>query len=160
LNNTEIIIGIICPLVDEYDACKEILGLKNESEISGRIISERKEDNIEVYAIKAGIGKINCSSATQLAIDKFQTDFVIDAGVAGSLTEDLDIFDIVCAENSYEYDPCSGKDLGKIPSGEDESCTVISDPFYKEAFIKFSNYIRETMAIRKKIKGSACSHLT
>ena len=57
MNNTEIKIGIICPLDDEYNACKEILGLKNESEISGRIISERKENNIEVYAVKGGVGK-------------------------------------------------------------------------------------------------------
>ena len=78
------------PTCVEYDACKEILCLKNELELSGRIVSERKEDNIEAYAIKAGVCKINCSSATQLVIDKFHTDFVIDAGVAGSLTEDRD----------------------------------------------------------------------
>ena len=96
MNNTEIKIGIICPLDVEYSACKKTLGLKNESEIAGRIISERKENNIEVYAVKAGVGKINCSSAAQLAIDKFNTDFVIDTGVAGSLTEDLNIFDIFC----------------------------------------------------------------
>ena len=80
-------IGVICPLGDEYNSCKEILDLKNDSEISGRIFSERKENNIEIYAVKAGIGKINCSSATQLVIDKFRLDFVIDVGVAGSLAE-------------------------------------------------------------------------
>jgi len=43
LNATKIKVGIICPLDDEYNACKEVLGLNNESELSGRIISERKE---------------------------------------------------------------------------------------------------------------------
>jgi adenosylhomocysteine nucleosidase len=90
LNNTEIKVGIICTLDDEYNACKEILDLNNESKISGRIISERKDNSVEVYAVKAGVGKINCSSATQLVIDKYLPDFVIDAGVAGSLTEDRD----------------------------------------------------------------------
>jgi adenosylhomocysteine nucleosidase len=156
LNNTKIKVGIICPLDDEYNSCKEILGMKNESELSGRIISERKENNIEVYAIKAGIGKINCSSATQLVIDKYQTDFVIDAGVAGSLTKDLNIFDIVCPEHSYEYDPSSGKELGKIPSEDDESHTVINDPFYKKVFQEFSEHIQETMAINIRIGNVAC----
>jgi adenosylhomocysteine nucleosidase len=156
LNNTEIKIGIICPLDDEYNACKEILGLQNESEISGRIISERKEDNLEVYAVKAGVGKINCSSATQLVIDKFHPDFVIDAGVAGSLTNDVNINDIVCAKHSYEYDPCSGKELGKIPSRDDESCTIISDPLYKKTFLEFSNHIQDTMAINIRIGNVAC----
>ena len=96
MNNLKIKIGIICPLDDEYNACKEILGLQNESEISGRIVSKRKENNIEVYAIKAGVGKINCSSATQLVIDKFHTNFVVDAGVAGSLAKDVNINDKIC----------------------------------------------------------------
>ena len=84
MSNTKTKIAIICPLDDEYNACKEILGLKNESELSGRIVSERKENEVEVYAIKAGVGKINCSSATQLVIDKFHTDFVIDVEEMGS----------------------------------------------------------------------------
>jgi hypothetical protein len=57
LYNSKIKIGIICPLDDEYNACKEILGLKNEYELSGRIISERKENNIKVVAIKAEVDK-------------------------------------------------------------------------------------------------------
>jgi len=75
LNTLKIKIGIICPLDDEYNACKEILGLKNESEISGRVISKGKKDNVEVYAVKPGVGKINCSSVTQLVNDKFHPDF-------------------------------------------------------------------------------------
>ena len=51
MNNLETKIGIICPLVDEYNACKEILDLNNESKISWRTISKRKENNIEVYAV-------------------------------------------------------------------------------------------------------------
>jgi len=49
LNNSKTKVGIICPLDDEYNACKEILGLKNESEVSGRIVSERKEADTGVY---------------------------------------------------------------------------------------------------------------
>jgi nucleoside phosphorylase len=100
LNNSKTKVGIICPLDDEYNACKEILDLKNESELSGRIVSERKEGD--------------------------------------------------------EYDPCSGKELGKIPSGDDESCTVINDPFYKEGFMVFSKHIQDTMAINIGIGNVAC----
>ena len=117
MSSTETKIGIICPLDDEYNACKEILGLKNESELSGRIVSERNENNIEVYAVKAGVGKINCSSATQLVIDKFHPDFIIDAGVAGSLAKDVSINDIICAEHCYEYDPVLVRNWGKCLPG-------------------------------------------
>ena len=117
MNKSQIKVGIICPLDDEYNACKEILGLKNESELFGRVFSERKEENIEVYAIKAGVGKINCSSATQLVSDRFHTDFVIDAGVAGSLIKDLDIFDIVCAEHCYDMTHVLVRNWGKYLPG-------------------------------------------
>jgi len=53
LNNQKIKIVIICPLDDDYDASKELLGLHNESEVSGRIVSERKENNVKVITIKS-----------------------------------------------------------------------------------------------------------
>jgi len=110
LNILKTKIGIIFPLDDEYNACKEILGLKNELELSGRIVLARKENNVEVHEIKAGVGKINCNSATQLVIDKLHTDFIIDAGVAGSLAEDVTINDIVCGKHIFEYDPHTGRE--------------------------------------------------
>ena len=57
MNKSQSKVGIICPLDDEYNACKEILGLKNESELSGRIVSERKKDNVKVVTIKSRVDK-------------------------------------------------------------------------------------------------------
>ena len=57
MNNSKTKVGIICQLNDEYDACKEILGLYNESEIPGRIVSERKENNVKVVTIKSRVDK-------------------------------------------------------------------------------------------------------
>ena len=58
MNNQKIKIVIICPLDDDYDASKELLGLQNESEVSGRIVSERKENNVKVVTIKSRVDKI------------------------------------------------------------------------------------------------------
>ena len=58
MNNSKTKIVIICPLDDKYDACKEILGLQNESELAGRIVSERKENNVKVVTIKSRVDKI------------------------------------------------------------------------------------------------------
>jgi nucleoside phosphorylase len=56
----------------------------------------------------------------------------------------------------YEYDPSSGKELGKIPFGDDESYSVISEAFYKKVFQEFSNHIQETRAIIIRIGNVAC----
>ena len=58
MNNSKTKIVIICPLDDDYDASKELLGLHNESEVSGRIVSERKENNVKVVTIKSRVDKI------------------------------------------------------------------------------------------------------
>jgi len=58
LNNSKTKIVLICPLDDDYDASKELLGLHNESEVSGRIVSERKENNVKVVTIKSRVDKI------------------------------------------------------------------------------------------------------
>jgi len=56
--NSLVRIGIICPCDIEYQSCKEILKLHNETELAGRLISSRREKDVEVIAIKAGPGKI------------------------------------------------------------------------------------------------------
>jgi len=96
--NSLVKVGIICPCSIEYQNCKEILNLHNETELAGRLISSRREKDIEVIAVQAGPGKIQCASATQLIIDRFEPDFIFDVGASGSLSDSkvgLIRFDIV-----------------------------------------------------------------
>jgi len=78
--------------------------LSDEVELAGRLISSRYGKEIEIIAVKSGQGKIQSASATQLIIDRYEPDILIDAGGAGALSPILSVFDIVCAEYTYEYD--------------------------------------------------------
>ena len=152
--NSLVKVGIICPCNIEYQSCKEILNLHNETELAGRLISSRKEKDIEVIAVQAGPGKIQCASATQLLIDKFNLNFVFDVGASGSLSDDLNLYDIVCAEHSYEYDVCSNEDFENIP--EDlKTSTVFSEVSSKEALKEFSNWAKENMGTIIKVGNIA-----
>jgi len=62
--NSLVKVGIICPCNIEYQSCKEILKLYHETKLAGRLISSRKEKDVEAIAIKAGAGKICSASAT------------------------------------------------------------------------------------------------
>ena len=152
--NSKIQVGIICPCDIEYAKCKGILKLSNESELSGRLISSRKEKNIEVIAVKAGVGKICCASAAQLIIDKFQPDYIFDIGAAGSLSEKLSINDIVCGEYSFEYDVCTKAELLKMPDNFITS-TVLSKAYPKAILREFSNWVKETRGVKIKIGNIA-----
>ena len=152
--NSLVKVGIICPCKDEYQICKKILKLNNETELAGRLISSRKEKEVEVIAIQAGAGKIHCASATQLIIDKFEPDFIFDIGAAGSLSEKLSINDIVCGEHSFEYDVCLGDDLTKMPD-DLKTSTVLNKASSKEVLKEFSKWVRETMGSIIKIGNIA-----
>lgn len=97
-------VGIVCPCSIEYNKCKKILGLNNEKQVSGRKISLINKNNLEIYAIQAGVGKINSASATQLIIDEYNIDFVFDVGTSGSLSREINLYDIICCETAFEYD--------------------------------------------------------
>jgi len=142
--NSEIKVGIICPGDDEYLSCKKILKLDNETELADRLISSRREKDIETIAVKAGEGKICCASATQLIIDRYQPDFIFDIGASGSLTEKININDIICCEYSFEYDVCTGEELTKI-SDDFITSTVFTKDSSKEILREFSNWAKETM---------------
>ncbi|PKP61085.1 hypothetical protein CVT91_03875 [Candidatus Atribacteria bacterium HGW-Atribacteria-1] len=152
--NSLVKVGIICPCDIEYQSCKEILKLHNETKLAGRLISSRKEKDVGVIAIQAGAGKICCASAAQLIIDKFEPDFIFDVGASGSLSEKLSINDIVCGEYSFEYDVCPSDDLTKIPD-DLKTSTVLNKVSSKEVLEEFSNWANENMGTIIKVGNIA-----
>ncbi|EQB88861.1 hypothetical protein M918_22925 [Clostridium sp. BL8] len=107
-------IAIICPCRIEYDKCKDILNLGNEIILNGRTICSRKYNESEVFSIFAGPGKIQCTSATQLLIDKLGCDLAIDVGGAGSLCDEFNYNDIIIAREIYEFDICEIEDFENL----------------------------------------------
>jgi len=152
--NSLVKVGIICPCNIEYQSCKEILNLHNETELAGRLISSRKEKDVEVIAVQTGPGKIQCASATQLIIDRFEPDFIFDVGASGSLSEKLSINDIVCGEYSFEYDVCSSDELTKIPD-DLKTRTVLNEVSSKKVLKEFSNWAKENMGTIIKVGNIA-----
>lgn len=128
--------------------------LHNETKLAGRLISSRREKDVEVIAVQSGAGKICFASAIQLIIDKYQPDFIFDVGASGSLSEKLCINDIVCGKYSFEYDVCPSDDLTKIPD-ELKISTVLNKVSSKEVLKKFSNWANENMGTIIKVGNIA-----
>ena len=57
----------------------------------------------DITACCGGIGKVNAAMATQLCIDRYHPDLIVNAGVAGSF-RDLPIGTIVLAESLLQHD--------------------------------------------------------
>lgn len=71
-----------------------------------------------VVVVRSGIGKVNAGICTQILVDDFSIDAVINTGIAGSLNADINIGDIVLSTDTLEHDMDAvnfGYELGQIP---------------------------------------------
>lgn len=72
----------------------------------------------DVVVVRSGIGKVNAAMCTQILIDTYQVEAVINTGIAGSLNAQIDIGDIVLSTDTLEHDMDAvafGYPLGQIP---------------------------------------------
>lgn len=75
----------------------------------------------QVVVVRCGIGKVNAAVCTQILVDLFQVEAVINTGVAGSLRNEIDIADIVLSTDTLQHDMDAtgfGYELGVIPRME------------------------------------------
>lgn len=72
----------------------------------------------DAVVVRSGIGKVNAAICTQILVDDYHVDAVINTGIAGSLNNDINIGDIVLSTDTLEHDMDAvtfGYPLGQIP---------------------------------------------
>ena len=110
-------IGIIAAMNEEVDAIKKIM-----TDISVKTIYELqfitgKINENEVVLVKCGVGKVNAARTTQILLNNFEIEFVINVGTAGSLNENIEIGDVVIGEKLVQHDfdiTAGGREKGYI----------------------------------------------
>lgn len=121
-------LGIIGAMDEEVSKLKEkMTGVQIKKKASmdfyrGKLMGK------DVVVVRSGIGKVNAGICTQILVDEFCVDGVINTGIAGSLNADIDIGDIVLATDTVQHDVDAtgfGYELGVIPRME--TSTFIAD---------------------------------
>ncbi len=102
----------------------EVSELKADMEVT-RTLQKAQMDFFEgtlggknVVVVRSGIGKVNAAICTQILMDIFEVDAVINTGIAGSLNERIDIGDIVISTDLVHHDMDAtnfGYPIGQIP---------------------------------------------
>ncbi|MDW7667513.1 MAG: 5'-methylthioadenosine/adenosylhomocysteine nucleosidase [Bacillota bacterium] len=78
-------------------------------------------EDMEIIIAKSGIGKVNSALVTQLMISNFSPDYMINTGIAGGISKDVNVLDIIIASETMQYDVDVrnfGYKLGEIPQME------------------------------------------
>ncbi len=111
-------IGIIVAEPEEHEAIEKIVEIKSKKVIFELMFTEAVINNKEIILVKCGIGKVNAARTTQLLIDRYDPNYIIDVGVAGALNPMLEIGDIVIGETLVQHDfdiTAFGHTKGYIP---------------------------------------------
>jgi len=97
-------ICIITAMEEEFDVIKELINNITIQKYFDLSLYCGLIESKEVVLVQCGVGKVNSARTTQILIDKFDIDYIINVGVAGSLNENLEIGDILIGKTLVQHD--------------------------------------------------------
>ena len=97
-------IGVIGAMQMEIDNLKESLQDSKTEEYSGVEFVCGKLEGKDIVAAKCGVGKVFAAICAQTMILKYDVDMIVNIGVAGTLTKDLNVLDVALASNVLQHD--------------------------------------------------------
>lgn len=112
------IIGIIGAMEEEVASLKSKMELVTAKNIVGIDFYMGKMFGKSVVLVRSGIGKVNAAICAQVLIDLYAVDYIINVGVAGAISKDLSIGDVVISKDVVQHDmDCTafGHPVGMIP---------------------------------------------
>lgn len=142
-------IGIVAAMQEEFEEIEnkmkdiEAKRIRNLRFLIGKI-----GDN-ECVLVQSGVGKIHAARTTQVMIDNFELESIINVGVAGSINDNLNIGDIVIGKYVVQHDfdiTAFGHSKGYIPGIGNN---IICDG---EMLSKFNEMIENIVERKYKIK--------
>lgn len=112
------LIGIIGAMHEEVEALKQEMIINKELHKAHMHFIQGNLWDREVVVVVSGVGKVNAAICTQILIDDFGVDCIINIGVAGGVSEDVSPGDIVIGTSLIQHDMDTtmfGDRLGQIP---------------------------------------------
>ncbi len=97
-------LGIIGAMDVEVSAIKALIKNSVTTKIAGIDFVCGEIENVMVCVAECSPGKVNSAMCAQIMIDRFKPELVINTGVAGSLSNDVAIKNVVIANDVCQYD--------------------------------------------------------
>lgn len=143
-------IAIIGAMDEEVSRLKEKMNVNKIEKKAGMEFFHGELSGKEVVVVKSGIGKVNAGICTQILVDDFGVDAVINTGIAGSLKNEINIGDIVLSLDALQHDMDAtgfGYEPGIIPRMEtsvfkgDETLIQVAKEVNEEVNTEISTFV-------------------
>lgn len=115
-------IGIIGAMEEEVLQIKNMMEVERIEKKANMEFFKGRFLNKDIVVVRSGIGKVNAAICTQILIDDFNVNIVINTGVAGRVNEKLNPGDVVISKDLVQHDvdgTCIDYKPGQIPRMDD-----------------------------------------
>ena len=96
--------GIIAAMQEEMQEIKKIMKNIESIEIYELNFFKGTISDKNIILVESGVGKVNAARVTQIMIDNFKIQGIINVGSAGSCNDELEIGDIVVGQKLVQHD--------------------------------------------------------
>ena len=111
-------LGIIGAMAVEIATLKENMEDLTVTTRAGMEFCEGKLQGVPAVVVQSGVGKVNAAMCAQILCDRYEVTHIVNTGIAGSLSAQLDIADMVVSRDAMYHDfDCVhfGYEMGKVP---------------------------------------------
>ena len=107
-------LGFICALDVEVEGIKNIMENISERTVAKITYTAGEVFGKKVVCCECGVGKVNAAMSAQIMIDLYRPDVIINSGIAGSLSKNIRIGDLVISDDCVQHD-MDGTEMGDPP---------------------------------------------
>ena len=97
-------IGVIGAMKEEVASLIHQMKDAEEKVVAGMTFYHGNLWNQDAVVVQSGVGKVNMAICTQILINVYGVDMVINTGVAGGLYKDINVGDIVISSDALQHD--------------------------------------------------------
>ncbi len=131
-------IGIVCAAESELEPFFNLINFDRKEVKSMLTFNIGKMGKHEIVALYCGVGKVNAAIATQSLAISYQADIIINAGTAGGISSEVELFDTVVSTETACHDM-------------DENIYMAYHPYCKSIYFKADERLVE---LSRQIPGN------
>lgn len=97
-------IGIVVAMDEEFETVKDKMIDIKTKQIYKLVFTIGKIGRKECILVKSGVGKVHSARTTQVMLDNFDLECIINVGAAGSINNESEIGDVVIGKEVVQHD--------------------------------------------------------
>lgn len=147
-------VGVICALGIEVEGLKAEMERRTEITGARMTYTQGTIGGVQVVAVECGIGKVNAAICAQQMIDLFKPDMIVNSGIAGALSEQVGIADIVIAGDVVQHDmdgTAMGDPLGEIWFHDEKRIEIPADTTIVQRLKQACGSLKDTKVVIGRI---------